>query len=563
MGIDERARLGEILTESGLLTNDQLAAALAEQNESGRKLGQILIERELINEVQLHRALSQLFNTPFTDLSVVEPDPIVARAIPETMSRRHRMLVLEDKGDALVVAMAEPTNIFAYDELVHYTKRPIKLMLADENDIIRCIDQVYQHGDEIQDLVTELSVGYQELNKDEEISSSESDVPVIKLIATIFSDAARTNASDIHIEPDENVLRIRRRVDGFLHEQVLNEKHAIKAMVSRLKLISNLDISESRLPQDGRFNQVINNVTYDVRISTMPTQHGEAVVMRLLNQATGIPVLDQIGMTEVMVKLVRKAIQRPHGLILVTGPTGSGKTTTLYSAISELNKPDRKIITVEDPVEYRLPRISQVQVNQKIGLDFATVLHTTLRQDPDIVLIGEIRDRETAEIAMRAAITGHLVLSTLHTNSAVNTALRLSDMGVEPFLIASAVRAITAQRLIRKICDKCIIDAEISPGQTAWVKELLGERASSISFKKGEGCPACSQTGYRGRIAVHEILEINNELAEALRKNDFRAFEAGAENSDTYTPLLLSALQYAEEGMTSLDEVMRISEWVE
>lgn len=285
--------------------------------------------------------------------------------------------------------------------------------------------------------------------------------------------------------------------------------------------------------------------------------------MRLLNQTSGIPPLDEIGMSEKTVKLLRKSIRRPHGLVLVTGPTGSGKTTTLYSAISELNRSDRKIITVEDPVEYRLPRISQVQVNPKIGLDFSTVLHTALRQDPDIVLIGEIRDREAAEIAMRASITGHLVLSTLHTNSAISTALRLSDMGVEPFLIASAVRAITAQRLLRKVCDKCVVDAEISPGQTAWVKELLGERASTITFKRGEGCPACSHTGYNGRIAVHEILEINNELAEALRMKDFRAFEKGAESSETYVPLLYSALQYAEEGVTSLDEVMRISEWID
>lgn len=558
-------RLGEILVESGWVTDEQLADALAEQEASGRKIGQILLEQELVNEAQLHRALSKQFNTPFTDLSVIEPDPVVAGVITEGMARRHRMLVLEDKGDALVVAMADPTNIFAYDELVHTTKRAIKIMLADENDIIRCIDQVYQYKDEIQDLVTVLSEDLTELPAQAaaDIPTSEKETPVAKLIATIFADAARTNASDIHIEPDENVLRIRYRVDGFLHEQVLNEKHAIKALVSRLKLISNMDISESRLPQDGRFNQVINKVTYDVRISTMPTQHGESVVMRLLNQATGVLNLDQIGMAKGMVSLVRKSINRPYGLVLVTGPTGSGKTTTLYSAINELNQPDRKIITVEDPVEYRMPRVNQVQVNQKVGLDFATVLHTTLRQDPDIILIGEIRDRETAEIAMRAAITGHMVLSTLHTNSAVSTALRLTDMGVEPFLIASAVRAITAQRLIRKICDKCITSTEITPGQAAWVHSLLGERANDIKFMKGVGCPVCSETGYRGRIAIHELLEINNDLAEALRERDYSKFEVSAQESKTYKPLLYSALQYVEDGITSLDEVMRISEWVD
>jgi len=380
----------------------------------------------------------------------------------------------------------------------------------------------------------------------------------------VFEDAMAANASDIHIEPDESVLRIRRRIDGVLHEQVMDEKAIVPALVSRLKLMAGLDIAERRLPQDGRFNIKLKKKAIDVRFSTLPTQYGEAVVMRLLDHSAGVQGLDHIGLSDGIKVRIRKAIHRPHGLLLVTGPTGSGKTTTLYAALNELNTPEKKIITVEDPVEYRLPRINQVQVNPKIGLDFARVLRSTLRQDPDIILVGEIRDQETAEIALRASITGHLVMSTLHTNDAISTALRLIDMGVEGFLVASAVHAIIAQRLVRKNCEKCIEPHALDAGQLSWLKNTVGEeRAAALSFQQGKGCPACGHTGYRGRTAVHEMLDISGDLADALREQDYVAFKKHALAQKEFIPLVENGIALAQQDVTSIEEVIRISGWVD
>jgi MSHA biogenesis protein MshE len=349
-----------------------------------------------------------------------------------------------------------------------------------------------------------------------------------------------------------------------LHEQVMDEKAIVPALVSRLKLMAGLDIAERRLPQDGRFNIKLKNKAVDVRFSTMPTQYGEAVVMRLLDHSNGVLGLDQIGLPDKLRVRLEKAIRRPHGLLLVTGPTGSGKTTTLYSALNELNVPEKKIITVEDPVEYRLPRINQVQINQKVGLDFARVLRTTLRQDPDIILVGEIRDQETAEIALRASITGHLVMSTLHTNDAISTALRLIDMGVEGFLVASAVHAIVAQRLVRRVCGKCVTEHELDAGQLSWLKSSVGEeKAVEMKFQQGAGCPACGHSGYKGRVAVHEMLDITGDLADALRNQDYVEFKKRALAQEQFIPLLESGLALAEQGVTTIDEIIRISGWVD
>jgi MSHA biogenesis protein MshE len=463
--------------------------------------------------------------------------------------------------------MADPTNIFAYDDLVRVVKGPIKVAVVKEGDLVAAIDRIYQHGSEIQNLATEIGEDMAEnvfdlgvLNQ----SASKSDAPVVRLIETVFEDALAAKASDIHIEPDEAVLRIRRRIDGVLHEQVMDEKAIVPALVSRLKLMASLDISERRLPQDGRFNINLKNKAIDVRFSTLPTQYGEAVVMRLLDHSDGVQGLDRIGLTDDIKTRMERAIHRPHGLLLVTGPTGSGKTTTLYAALNELNTPEKKIITVEDPVEYRLPRINQVQVNQKVGLDFARVLRTTLRQDPDIILVGEIRDQETAEIALRASITGHLVMSTLHTNDAISTALRLVDMGVEGFLVASAVHAIVAQRLVRRVCDKCNAPQELDAGQLSWLKNVVGdERAAAMRFQHGAGCPACGHTGYRGRAAVHEMLDITSELADALRSEDYVAFKERALAQEQFIPLVEGGLSLAQQGVTSIDEVVRISGWID
>jgi len=563
----KRIRLGDLLVEHKLISEGQLITALDEQKKSGHKLGRVLIENGYVKEDDVLNLLSRQLNVPFVDLSIFDFKPEIVNKIPETAARRFRALALEDTPDGLLVGMADPTNIFAYDDLVRVIKGPIKVAVVKEGDLIAAIDKVYQHGTEIQSLATEIGEDMEENVFD--LASldkivSQSDAPVVRLIETIFEEAMATNASDIHIEPDETVLRIRRRIDGVLYEQVMDEKAIVPALVSRLKLMASLDIAERRLPQDGRFNIKLKNKAVDVRFSTMPTQYGEAVVMRLLDHSTGVQGLNQIGLSDDIRIRLENAINRPHGLLLVTGPTGSGKTTTLYAALNELNTPEKKIITVEDPVEYRLPRINQVQVNQKVGLDFARVLRSALRQDPDIILVGEIRDQETAEIALRASITGHLVMSTLHTNDAISTALRLIDMGVEGFLVASAVHAIVAQRLVRRICDKCTTAHALDAGQLAWLQAVVGEeRAAEMTFQHGTGCPACGHTGYHGRAAVHEMLDITSELADTLRHQDYTKFKKLALAQEQFTPLLENSLILAEQGVTSIDEVIRISGWID
>ena len=378
----------------------------------------------------------------------------------------------------------------------------------------------------------------------------------------MFEDAVQVHASDIHIEPDEKVLRIRQRIDGVLHESILNEVRIAPALVLRLKLLAGLDISEKRLPQDGRFNMRVRGHEIDVRMSTMPVQHGESVVMRLLDQSAGLLSLHDTGMPDLLLQRFRRQLRRPHGMIVVTGPTGSGKTTTLYGALSELNQPGNKVITVEDPVEYRLPRINQVQVNTKIGLDFSTVLRATLRQDPDILLVGEMRDQETVEIGLRGAMTGHLVLTTLHTNDAISSALRLMDMGAPGYLVASALRAIVAQRLVRRICHYCHEEHEVEAGEMIWLTNLFGEGVRSQTFHRGRGCQSCNFTGYAGRIGVFELLELDQPMMDALRRSDPEGFARAAREHVEYRPLVAMAFDYASQGITTIDEVLRLAEVV-
>jgi MSHA biogenesis protein MshE len=373
----------------------------------------------------------------------------------------------------------------------------------------------------------------------------------------MFDDAVQINASDVHIEPDERELRIRFRLDGVLRVQTTADRRIGPALVSRLKLMAGLDISEKRLPQDGRFNIRVHDKSIDVRMSTMPVQYGESVVMRLLNQNTGILRLDHVGMPPKMLARFRDIIKSPNGMVLVTGPTGSGKTTTLYGALAELNRPESKILTVEDPVEYRLAGVNQVQVNPRIELTFARVLRSMLRQDPDIILVGEMRDKETAEIGIRAAMTGHLVLSTLHTNDAVSTALRLIDMGVAPYMVAASVRAIVSQRLLRRICEGCSQPHEPEPQVKAFLRAELGERADALQFRRGAGCSHCNGTGYQGRIGVFEFLEMDDNMVRAVQAGDPLAFGEAARQQPEYRNLRHSAVALAAEGLTTVAQVMR------
>ncbi len=558
----KRVRIGDLLVEQKLISEAQLQAALAEQKKSGRKLGRVLIENGFIGEETLLQLLSEQLEIPFVDLSRFELDPQLVTRLPETHARRYRALVLKETPTGLLVGMGDPTDIFAYDELVRILRQPVQLAVVKESELLQNIDRIYQHADRLQSLASEVGQDIADNAFDLGAMSrgtDQSDAPVVRLIQTVFEDAVRAEASDIHIEPDEDVLRIRRRIDGVLHEQIMDDKRIASAVVSRLKLMAEVDISEKRLPQDGRFSLKVGDKHIDVRLATIPTRSGESVVMRLLDHGNAIRRLDQLGMPADILERFRAIVHKPHGLVLVTGPTGSGKTTTLYAALGELNKPQKKIITVEDPVEYQLQRVNQVQVNPKIGLDFARVLRTTLRLDPDIILVGEMRDRETGEIGLRAAMTGHLVLSTLHTNDAVSCTARLIDMGLEPYLVAASVQAVLAQRLVRKLCPNCSTPVQPDAHELAWLRGLCDEDIDTSVFRAGSGCNNCNHTGYRGRLGVYELLEIDAAVADALRRNDPAAFEQLARNQPGYRSLVRNALDYARQGVTTLSEAMRLT----
>lgn len=559
----KRIRIGDLLVEKSMITETQLQHALQEQKLTGRKLGAQLVDLRYVDENELLNLLSTQLEIPFVQLKQFRFDKELVQKLPETSARRYRVIVLREDFDGLLLGMADPTDIFCLDELQRILQKNLKPAVVRESELLDILDIAYSRASEIATLAGELDEELQESAVDLDnfiADSADSDAPVVKLLQKIFEEAITNKASDIHIEPDEKVLRIRNRIDGELIEQVMNEKRIASALVVRIKLLAGLDISEKRLPQDGRFNLKVKHHNIDVRLSTMPVQFGESVVMRLLDHTDGVRTLDSVGMPTILVERFRKIITRPHGLVLVTGPTGSGKTTTLYGALTELNKPQKKIITVEDPVEYRLPRISQVQLHEKIGLTFSSVLRATLRQDPDILLVGEIRDAESAEIALRASMTGHLVLSTLHTNDAVTSALRLLDIGVDGYLVATALKAVVAQRLVRRICGSCIQNHTPDANELQLLATVSRSKdLSQYQFKQGSGCPHCHNTGYRGRIGVFEMLEINAAMAEALRTSDINAFANATYTNPNFKTLSQAALEYAIQGITTLDEVMGIT----
>ena len=559
----KKIRIGDLLVQEDVITEDQLMTALREQKNTGRKLGRTLVEMGYVEEDTLLNILSRQLKVPFVQLRHYQFNNELVKKLPEAMARRFRAIVLAQQGEELLVGMADPLDLVAYDELVRVLKHPVKQAVVRESELLNTLDLVYRRTDEIASLAEELE---DELGDDAfdlanlSAESESADAPVVKLLQTLFEDAIQARSSDIHIEPDETVVRIRQRIDGVLQEQVMKEKRVNSALVLRLKLMAGLNISEKRLPQDGRFNIRVKGKSIDVRVSTMPVQHGESVVMRLLDQSQGTLNLDSTGMPPELLARFRKLIKRPHGMILVTGPTGSGKTTTLYGALTELNKPEVKIITAEDPVEYRLPRITQVQVNPKIGLEFASVLRSALRQDPDIILVGEMRDHETVEIGLRAAMTGHLVLSTLHTNDSISSAMRLIDMGAEPFLVASSLLGVVAQRLVRRVCDNCKETYEPTEQELIWLRSFdLDPLDIEAGFVHGRGCYQCSNTGYRGRVGVYEMLEMNEEMLDALRRKDVSDFTRAARKSPLFRPLGQCAMDYALQGVTSLQEVSRVA----
>lgn len=555
----KKIRLGNLLLERAVATKEQLEEAYAQQKNTGEKLGTTLINMGVIEEAGLLTLLAEQLAIPYIKLSHYEVDVELALLLPETYARRFRAMILGQRGSDLLVGLADPLDIYAIDELTSLLNRTLIFAVVSESQLISLIDKTYRHTQEITNFAEELSG---EITEQEEVSSlfgetvDAEDAPVVKLLLSLFKDAVIAGASDIHIEPGEKLLRIRMRVDGMLQENILDDSRIARPLVQRLKMRANLDISERRIPQDGRFHLLIHGKSFDVRVSTLPTATGESVVMRLLDQSSPIQELNQLGMPPELVKRVEKIYSEPHGMLLVTGPTGSGKTTTLYSILSKLNRSSQKIITVEDPVEYKLPRINQVQVNAKIHLDFSCVLRAALRQDPDVIMLGEIRDQETSTIAMRAAVTGHFVMATLHTNDAMSSALRLLDMGGKGYMVASSLRGILAQRLVRLLCLQCAKPYSPSQEEVFWLSSE--DSTTTLQIKAPEGCSHCNHTGYKGRKGIYEFLAMNEAMVNALRAEDLYGFSKAVKEDPHFISLKESVLALVKQGDTSLQEAIRI-----
>ena len=569
-------KLGEILLKENLITPDQLKQALDHQKANGGRLGNSLVKLGFLNDDEVTAVLSRQYGVPSINLAYFEVDPNVTRLIPMDTASKYQVLPLSRVGSSLTLAMVDPTNVFAMDDIKFMTGFNIEPVVASEAAILEAIKKHYgsveeqERKKELEEIVSFIDEGQAEsveLEADdgatlnlEQLEKAAEEAPVIKLVNYILTDAVKRGASDIHMEPYEKEYRIRYRIDGIL-QNMMNPPFKLRdAIISRVKIMAKLDISEKRLPQDGRIMIKMmkdgKKKALDFRVSVLPTLHGEKIVMRLLDKENLRLDMTKLGFEQASLDKFTKAIFKPYGMVLVTGPTGSGKTNTLYSSISQLNKPDTNIITAEDPVEFQLPGINQVQMKEQIGLNFAAALRSFLRQDPNIILVGEIRDFETAEIAIKAALTGHLVLSTLHTNDAPSTISRLMNMGIEPFLVATSVHLICAQRLARKICQDCRTQENISP-QLLIDAGYTPEEAKTTKVYKGAGCSTCGNKGYKGRVGLYEVLEITDELRELilvgasaleLRK---KAIEQGM------ISLRRSGLIKCAAGMTTLEEVFR------
>ncbi len=548
----ERKRLGEILIEAGYINDEQLESALKEQALTGEKLGEILIKKGFISREELDHALATQIGVSRFDLASYIIDPEVIHLVPEHIARQYKLIPVFKVENTLTVAMVEPTNVFVLDELQRVTGCMIEPVLADEMDIHKAHEQYYGTSGSLQEIISGLD---KEKLKDAEDLGEEA--PIIKLVNLIIVKAIEHNASDIHIEPEEKFLGIRYRIDGILYRQESLPKYLQAAVISRLKIMSGLDVAEKRLPQDGRIIMRVGNKNIDFRVSTCPTVHGENAVLRILDKSSMTVGIEHIGFSPQQYKDFMELISQPYGIILVTGPTGSGKTTTLYSALKKLNKEDVNIMTVEDPVEYQFPQMRQVPINPKIGLTFATALRSFLRQDPDIIMVGEIRDVETAEIAVQAALTGHLVFSTLHTNDAPTAFTRLVEMGIEPFLVSSSLLGVLAQRLVRKICTHC--REEYIPSKEVLDSLGLGPK-EGLKFFRGRGCRLCNNTGYKGRLGVFELLKNSPSIQKlVLRKASADEIREQGIKEGLKT-LRDSAISKLLEGLTTVEEVLRVTE---
>jgi type IV pilus assembly protein PilB len=555
-----RKKIGDIFIEKGLITSTQLAEALREQEKTGHKVGQILVERGLITDEQLLETVSERLGIPKITLGSLVIDSMVVAMVPVEVARRYSLIPVFKIGKILTVAMAEPLNIIAIEELKYITKCDVKRVIASPTEIASAIDQYYSVADSMNGVIGTYPGAQEERISAvaaETFSAEERDAPVVKLVNLIISQAVKDKASDIHIEPDENQLRVRYRINGIMKEEASPPKSLQSEIISRIKVAANMDVSEKRLPQDGRLIIKIDGADIDLRISSLPTIHGEKVVIRLLDRRILHIGLEQLGFSSELLEKWKTLIAKKEGLVLITGPTSSGKTTTLYSSLQEVNSVEKNIITVEDPVEYSLPLINQVQTNEKAGLTFATSLRFILRQNPDIIMIGEIRDAETAAMAVRSALTGHLVFSTLHTNDAPSSIGRLIDMGIENYLVASALKGVLAQRLMRRNCPDCL--EEYRPQDIQIRLAGLEESADSLHFMRGVGCNKCRMTGYIGQIGIFELVEIDDTICEMIIKGDSDLQIRNYAYTRGYRPLFEAGLAEVKDGQVCLEELLRVT----
>ncbi len=556
----QRLRLGEMLVSEGVISPQARDEALEASATTGMRIGRVLVQNGSISEDDLAMLLAKQLVIPFVNLSQFQFRPELIRLLPEATARRCRAVVLEKREGGLLVGMADPGDVSKLDTIERILKSVVIPAACPENQVLAALDRHYRRTDEISDYVRALEkdIG-QVVERGLPTTLAKDEVPVARLMQSLLEDAVQVGASDVHIEPQEKSLQIRFRIDGVLHPQAESDVSIAAALTQRLKLMANLDIAERHIPMDGRFSIKARAHDIDVRMSTLPGQHGESIVLRLLDQSGQVRGLDRIGMPLDMVDRLRAILKSGSGMVLVTGPTGAGKTTTLYAALSEIDLMSLKVITVEDPVEYRLPGIVQVQVNDKIDLSFARVLRATLRQDPDVVLVGEMRDAETVEIGLRAALTGHMVLSTLHTRDAPGAVFRLLDMGAAPYMVATCLRAVVAQRLCRLNCISCSRPYPVTPQEKVWLRMAGGENAVNTAVQRGPGCMDCAGSGYRGRTGLYEIFVMDDATTQATIDGEGAAFLAAARTSMRGQTIADHAFALVRDGLTSVGEAMSVA----
>lgn len=553
----DAGHLGTLLLEEGIVTEETLKKGLELHKATGRPLGRVLVEEKLVNERDLVKVLAKNIGIEFTDLDDQAVDPAAAALIPESLARRYAALPIGFQDDKLVVAMADPANVLAIDDIRAISGREVILKVATRSDVEAAVSRLASLDGSVSDLAELAAEHAVETHDLSAVEAAAEEAPVVKLVNMLITRASADRASDIHVEPTEKDLRVRFRIDGVLHEIMRTPRSIANAVVSRLKIMADIDIAERRRPQDGRINLRVSGKQLDLRVSSLPTIYGEKVVMRLLDTSTALLKLEDLGFLPDTQERFTASFTKPYGTILVVGPTGSGKSTTLYATLNVLNRPEVNVITVEDPVEYRLSGISQVQVNKKAGLTFASALRSFLRQDPDIMLVGEIRDQETANIAIESALTGHLVLSTLHTNDAPSSVSRLIEMGVEPFLVGSALDAVLAQRLARRLCSSCKEPYE--PTAAALVDAGWPDGIDDVpTLYRAVGCRACSNTGYRGRLAIHEMMTVNEEIERLAVERASTEIISKAAISNGMRTLRQDGLTKVGMGMTSIEEILRV-----